>query len=689
MGVLISRFLARGGRPAPRPNLRPRLRSASAHLAVCFLTFGLLFFSCAKVRHPALARDDAPAWLRPLASAGVPAYDKKVPAVVLLNEQSVKVDDDGRVTTVERYAVRVLTKEGCDEARGSLTYVTGTGKVRDIRAWLIHPSGEVKKYDMGDALDAAAAPNDVFNETRIRMISAEDEAEAGAVFGYEAVTEDRSVFTQFDWQFQDRLPALVSRYALTLPSNWRVAGVTFNHPKIEPTVSGTTHSWELRNLPFIDYEPASPPVTNLAPRLAVSYFPPPGGKAGIGRTFNTWADVSKWLSELSDPQATLNDELASRARKEVEGAKTELEKIQAIGAFVQRVNYISIQTGIGRGGGYRPHSAIEVFTKSYGDCKDKANLMRAMLKAVNIESYLVTIYSGDPTFVREEWPSPQQFNHCIIAVRVGGETDVPTIIRHPTLGRLLVFDPTDDNTPVGDLPDHEQGSLALVVAGEAGALLRMPVTPPEANKLDRQAEVVLDPDGSIKASLSEQSVGQSAADERRQFRARSRPDYVKAIEAWITRGATGASVSKVSPSDNSKEGRFSLDVEFSAARYGQLMQGHLLIFNPAIVSRRESLFLTEPMRKHPVVLEPHAYTETVSVRLPAGFVVDEMPEPSKLDASFGSYVTSYEVKDGRLRFTRKLELRAATIGVDQYATVRSFFERIRAAEQAPVVLARK
>lgn len=660
-----------------------------ARLAARIVLIAACVFLLARLHAPALASDVAPSWLRQVVSASAPVYDKKVPAVVLLSEQNVKVDEDGRVTTIERYAVRILSNEGRDEASGSVTYVTGTGKVREMRAWLIRPSGEVKKYGKDEVLDIAAAQNDVFNETRIKVISAREEAEPGAVFGYEWTSEDRSVFTQFDWQFQERLPVLVSRYMVTVPANWRAEGVTFNHSKIEPGVSGTAYSWELRNLPPIHYEPASPPVTNLAPRLAVSYFPPPGAKAGIGKTFDSWVDVSRWLSELSDPQATLNDELATKARELTAGAKTELEKIQAIGRFVQSVNYISIQTGVGRGGGYRPHSAIEVFAKSYGDCKDKANLMRAMLKAVNIPAYLVVIYSGDPTFVREEWPSPQQFNHCIIAVRVSDETQTPTIVKHPSLGRLLIFDPTDDNTPVGDLPDHEQGSLALVVAADAGALLRMPVTPPESNKLERQAEVVLAPDGSITASLRERSAGHSAVNERRQFRGRSRPDYVKAIEAWITRGATGANISKVDALDSFNEGRFSLNVEFSADRYGQLMQGRLLVFKPAIVSRRESLFLTEPLRKHPVDLEPHAYTETVRVKLPIGFEVDEMPEPSKLDTAFGSYRTSYEVKDGQLHFTRSLLLRASTIGVDQYATVRGFFERIRAAEQAPVVLAKK
>jgi hypothetical protein len=90
-----------------------------------------------------------------------------------------------------------------------------------------------------------------------------------------------------------------------------------------------------------------------------------------------------------------------------------------------------------------------------------------------------------------------------------------------------------------------------------------------------------------------------------------------------------------------------------------------------------------------VVLDPYAYDETVRVKLPAGFDVDEMPDVLKLETAFGSYATTYEAKDGQLVFTRKLVQRASTIPVEQYASVRSFFEKIRAAEQSPVVLARK
>ena len=379
----------------------------------------------------------------------------------------------------------------------------------------------------------------------------------------------------------------------------------------------------------------------------------------------------------------------AKARELTANAKTDLDRIRAIAHFVQRLQYVSIDIGVGKGNGYRPHAAAQVLAKAYGDCKDKANLMRSMLRAINITSYPIVIYSGDPTHVREEWPSPMQFNHCIIGIKVGDEIQAATVINHAALGRLLIFDATDERTTLGDLPGKEQGSFALIIAGDSGSLARMPTMPPESSQLDRETEVELSPQGSITAKLKEKSTGQTAVYQRRLFRGLSSSGYKQLLEAWVTRGATTALISRIQPVDDNVEGRFGLDVDFSAAHYGQLMQNRLLVFNPSIVSRQEALFLTEAKREHPIVLDSHAFTEVVRVKLPAGFDVDEMPDAVKLDTVFGSYKTSYEVKDGELIFTRALTQRATTIPAAQYQAIRSFFERIRAAEQAPVVLARK
>jgi hypothetical protein len=655
------------------------------YLKVTVLCGALLLAAGVTLASPA---DEAPQWLQQVAAIKVPAYDKEVPAVVLRKDQDVVVSSDGRITTTTTYAVRILTRDGRIFADAVEMYLTKSSKINDMHAWLIRPNGIVKKYGKDETVDRISDPNDIYDEYRLKEIDASADADAGVVFGYQSKSEEQPLFNQDTWAFQNRLPALESRYSLTLPAGWRATSITFNHEKIEPSVSGTTYAWELRDLTPIRPEPASPKIKSLAPQVAINYFLADSSASAGSKVFENWGQVSRWGTELHNPQAIPDESVAAKARELTAGSKTELDRIRAIAHFVQNLQYISIDIGVGRGNGYRPHLASQVLAKAYGDCKDKANLMRAMLKAINITAYPVFIYAGDSTVVREEWASPYQFNHCIIAVKVSDETTAPTVITNE-LGRLLIFDATDPNTPVGDLPEDEQGSFALLVAGEAGQLVRMPILPPEASSFDRQADVVLTSEGSITATVRERASGQAAADFRRQFRGLSSSGYWKLIEGWVSYGATGAKVSRVVPKDNNEGGRFDLDVDFSAINYAQLMQNRLLVFKPAIVSRQESLSLTEATRKHPVVLESRAFSETVRVKLPVGFEVDELPDPLKLDASFGSYNTTYAVKDGELVFTRTLAQRAGTIPAAQYQTVRSFFERIRAAEQAPVVLARK
>src|SRR5205085_3903425 len=63
----------------------------------------------------AAASDDVPAWLKTAAASTAPAYDKDVPGVVVNDESTMTVGEDGRVTTVTTYAVRLLTRAGFEE----------------------------------------------------------------------------------------------------------------------------------------------------------------------------------------------------------------------------------------------------------------------------------------------------------------------------------------------------------------------------------------------------------------------------------------------------------------------------------------------------------------------------------------------------------------------------------------------
>ncbi|HEU0253252.1 MAG TPA: DUF3857 and transglutaminase domain-containing protein, partial [Pyrinomonadaceae bacterium] len=551
------------------------------------------------------AGDDAPVWVQQAAAIKVPTYDKEVMAVVLVDESNTTISSDGKLTEVYNFAIRILRREGRGYASAAAGYNPTGDKVKEFRAWLIRPNAETKKYGKDDTVDVAKNLNDVYDEYRVKRISGADDADAGSVFAFSYTLEQRSVFSQADWAFQGSLPVVSSRYNLTLPEGWRAESVTFNHPNIEPKVNGTNYVWELSNLAPIPEEPLSPSLTHLAPRLAVSYYPPSNSQAQI-KTFSSWAEVASWLSDLGDPQVIVDDALARKAHELTALAKTEFDKIRAISQYAQNIQYISIQTGVRRGGGYRPHASNEVFAKSYGDCKDKANLMRAMLKVVGIVAFPVSIYSGDPDYVHAKWPSPQQFNHCIIAVKVSEQTQASTIIHHPTLGRLLIFDATDDQTPIGDLPYYLQGSLALINSKSETDLVRMPVTSPESNQLERSTKLQLQADGSIAGQIIEQATGQSAVFYRSRFRQLSKPEYTGMIEHWLTSGATSARLSKMEPVDYTNDGRFTLNLEFSAQQYGQLMQGRLLVFKPVVVSRPNALALTAATRKHPVVLRANA-----------------------------------------------------------------------------------
>lgn len=634
------------------------------------------------------AGDKAPSWLQQAAKTAVPSYDKEVPGVILRNEENVTLNSNGKLVTVEKFAVKILTREGKNLAVARARYLVSSGKVKNINAWLIRGNA-TKGYGKKETLDIISDPDDIYNEYRLKVIDASNEADVGSIFGYTVVSENRPIYFQTKWFPQLGLPTMVSRYTLNLPNGWKASSLTFNHENVAPQANGSSYTWELKDLPFIKDEPLSPSIYNLVPWLAINYMPQDSTKIEKNKIFTSWSQMSEWATAMYDPKVIVNDEVAAKARELTANAKTELEKIQAIGTYVQNLQYISIDIGVGHGNGYIPRPSDLVLSRGYGDCKDKATLMRAMLKVHKIDAYPVIIYSGDPTFVRKEWVSPGQFNHAIIAVKVSEETKSPTVLEDEKLGRLLIFDATDDLTPVGDLPSYLQGSLALIAAGENGALLEMPITPPEMNALERNVSAKLTENGSVSGTIRELTKGQSSKSERTLFRRLSKSEYRKMIERWLTNGSTAAKLVNLTPKDNHTDASFNLDVEFTAPAYGQLMQNRLLIFKPAVVSRLRSVALTEKERTHPIRLPSNSFTETAVFELPKGFAVDEVPDALDIKTSFGSYSTSYEVKEGNLIFKRTLVTKRTLVPTEKYDVVKNFYTKILNAEQSPVVLMRK
>ena len=79
----------------------------------------------------------------------------------------------------------------------------------------------------------------------------------------------------------------------------------------------------------------------------------------------------------------------------------------------RNIRYVGIEIGIG---GLQPHTADDVFRNRYGDCKDKATLLRAMLENVGIHSTWVLVDTRRG-FVDPKVPSVDG-NHAIAAIEI-------------------------------------------------------------------------------------------------------------------------------------------------------------------------------------------------------------------------------------------------------------------------------
>jgi len=224
----------------------------------------------------------------------------------------------------------------------------------------------------------------------------------------------------------------------------------------------------------------------------------------------------------------------------------------------------------------------------------------------------------------------------------------------------------------------------LLAAGDKGALIRMPECPADGNRLERTTKVELIGDGSLRGSTEERSFGSMAARARAKYREKA--DFTRSIERWMGSHVPGVSLTAVQPSDNFTENMFRLAIDFAAPHYTQLMQNRLLVFRPAVVPRSDIIPLSVAERKHEILMQGQSFTEMVKIKLPAGFAMDELPAPEKVENGVGVFVTNCTAKDGEVTWTRSLDVRRQVIAAGQWAEVKSFFQRVANAESESIVL---
>ncbi len=632
---------------------------------------------------------DVPSWLSELSATTLPVYPAKTKAVSLFNEERVVVEPSGKRTTTIRKAFKVLTSEGKEEAVAVLDYDTKGSKVRDLKGWLIAPSGKVREYSRKDAIEGSSkASYSLYSSTKYTMLSVKSDIDTGGVFGFEATLEEDSVFSQFIWNFQDDLPHLLSRFQLTVPAGWKAEAKAYSGANAQPIVSGNTYTWEARSLPPMEWEAGSPRFISILPRVAVSMIPPDGTPmiGGPLACFRTWKDVSDWESGLIEPQSQVTAAIQSKVAELTAGKSDLMAKIEALAEYAQKIRYVSISINTQRGGGYVPNKADEVLLAAYGDCKDKSNLLRTMLKVIQVESYPVGIYSGDPRFTLDDFPSPHQFNHAIIAIRVPETVDLPAVATYPDFGRILFFDPTDTHVPFGYLPEHEQNSNVLLTTAGKGALVKTPKVSEKLNHLQRTWSLAIDAEGTVAGTMTEVSTGQAAFREREMHEGLTPDRYRKMMDAFLARSMAGSEITELTLNYDNAKKEFRTVMQFRAPAYARIMQGRLWMLRSVPV-QLGSLPNTNPKeRERPLVVRSVNFDEDVTWTLPAGLKLDELPDPGIAMLGKNKQLSVWKQNGDVVSLKRHLEFESDVIQPDGYKKFRDFISRFHGAGEAPIVL---
>jgi hypothetical protein len=442
----------------------------------------------------------------------------------------------------------------------------------------------------------------------------------------------------------------------------------------------------MKDTPGIDLErvPMSPSPESLAGRMTVHYAGP-----GIGTaTDGSWKSIGEWYAQIVKDRLQPTSEIAAKAAKLTSGKPDFYEKTEAIAEFVQRqVRYVAIEVGIG---GYQPHAAGDIFHNRYGDCKDKATLVLAMLSTVGIHSALMMVDS-ERGVVDPDAPSLVG-NHMIAAIEVPKGYASPRLRSLVTAktGRVyLIFDPTWEKTPFGQLEHGLQGSYGILMEGADSQAIQLPVLDPALNTIRRTASFQLQADGTLKGDVTEKRFGDLAEYRREMYTNGDAKEQREYLDHLLERDFTTFTASDVKVENvDSLNKDFTLTYSLTAERYARAV-GPLLMVRPRVLG---SLGMSPDRKPRTVPIDLEETMQAIdeySIELPSGYTVDEMPDPVKVDLGFAAYESASEVKGNTLHYTRTFTVREVTLPAERYAEVQKLAGVIAADEDSRAVLKRQ
>ncbi len=667
------------------------------HPALCCVVAAMM--ACCALPAPAHEKSmPMPDWAVNAAKTATPDDAKNAPAVILLDEYLITVDAQNHAVERERYAVRILTPQGRDYAHCTAYYDTDE-KLHYFHAWTLGADGKQFQAKDEDFADQGLAESEVLQSTaRLRTLNPPG-ADPGAVVACETETELRPYMDEETWAFQAPVPVVSEALELALPPGGHFADSWRGYPAIKPEETTDSHlRWEIHDMPALDLENvrSAPAWGALAARMSVMW-----GDMAVHGTAAQWRELGLWQAALEEHRADPTPEIAAKAKELTAGVPDFYAKLERITDYIQKnVRYFVIETGVG---GWQAHWAADIYRNGYGDCKDKTTLLIAMLDAVGIRAYYLHVDTRRGV-IDPDAPSLMG-NHMITAIEIPAGVNDPRLVARVKMAQdpegktspedneskdLLIFDPTDEWTPVGLIRSELQGAYGNISDGENSQVLRMPVLPPAAGGITRVGKFTLGVDGGISGEIDESRVGDAAERERAEIKYSDAHEIHDAMEQSLSgdlpeldfKGYEFSSVGDL-------EKPLGLTVKLAAANYAH-PAGPLLLLRPRIVGSHVHAVpdvMAGRKRSYPIVLgAPGTWRDSFEIALPAGYTVDDAPEPVKMDVGFASYQSSVTARDGVLHYESEYVVRDVQIPAADAADFRRLELAILKNEKSSVVL---
>ncbi|MDF1836366.1 MAG: DUF3857 domain-containing protein, partial [Planctomycetota bacterium] len=410
--------------------------------------------------------------------------------------------------------------------------------------------------------------------------------------------------------------------------------------------------WRMEDQRPVRQEGLMPPAQERIPMVQAS-------------SFASWSDFGTWWWNLIREELRPSPEISAKVVELTQDTETPLEKLRAIYNFVVTdIRYNAWEFGVH---GYEPYSAAVIFSRGFGDCKDKAILLRVMLAEVGIEAWPVLILSEGRRFEEDhELAMVSHFNHCIAFVPE--QEGIPE----------MFVDGTARLHNLETLPDSDAGAKVLVVRGDGVENRRIRFPSGQENRLDQEILVDLTGEGSPKVKVMRRVAGRYGVGDRHRFNG-SDEEREEQAERFLSGlfgaldGEVESTWSDVEDLNIPMESTYEVGVE-SITRPTDKGFELQVTFDALNLLRGVA---SESERSSDLLLDvPWSRNTVIDYKLGEGAGVTRLPEAVKVENDNAVYTRRIESTDDGVRVTEYFELKTHRISKESYAEFRELCREV-------------